>query len=339
MRRRLLPAASLICLAILASCGGDEKSSDATTGTTASSTASTGSGASAIPSTGSSIATPTIPSDCPAAETNTSDAPTPPSFPEGKPTVEVPTTMPTKLVVTDLTEGTGKPAEAGDIVNVNYVGVRSVDGTEFDNSYDRGQTFAVTLGAGSVIQGWDQGLVGIKAGGRRQLDIPADLAYGDNPSGDIIQAGDALTFIVDAVSITTGPPTANPTDAPKIDIPTSKGATKVSFTDLVDGERCKIALPGDSVFAQVILYRGDTGDLLQSTWTTGVPIELPLNDGTIRGIVEGTVGMGVGGRRQIIIPPDAGFGADGNTSQGLDPTTDLILIVDLISINASTTGG
>ena len=109
------------------------------------------------------------------------------------------------MVVTDLVEGTGPAAKAGDVVLVNYVGVRSADGTEFDNSYDRGEPFSVTLGAGMVIQGWDDGLVGIKQGGRRQLDIPADLAYGDNPQGGVIQPGDALTFVVDAVALVSLP--------------------------------------------------------------------------------------------------------------------------------------
>ena len=70
---------------------------------------------------------------------------------------------------------------------VNYVGVRSADGTEFDNSYDGGQPFPWSSGAAASSQGWEQGLVGVKTGGRRQLDIPADLAYGDEPQGDVIQ--------------------------------------------------------------------------------------------------------------------------------------------------------
>ena len=82
-------------------------------------------------------------------------------------------------MITDLIEGTGEPAKAGDTVSVYYVGVRSEDGTEFDNNFDGGQPYPVTLGTGSVIPGWEQGLLGVKAGGRRQLDIPAELAYGE----------------------------------------------------------------------------------------------------------------------------------------------------------------
>jgi cyclophilin family peptidyl-prolyl cis-trans isomerase len=132
-----------------------------------------------------------------------------------KPEVEIPAELPTELVITDITEGTGEPAKAGDTVTVNYVGVRSADGTEFDNSYDRGSPFPVTLGAGQVIPGWDEGLIGVKQGGRRQLDIPADLAYGDQGAGDVIQPGDALSFVVDVVSIEFAPPP--PTLAPQAD--------------------------------------------------------------------------------------------------------------------------
>jgi peptidylprolyl isomerase len=123
--------------------------------------------------------------------------PTPP-----KPVVKFPGTAPTELVVTDLKEGTGEAAKTGDSITLHYVGVLSTDGTEFDNSYDRGEPFTFTIGSGQVIAGWDQGMVGVKAGGQRQLDIPAALAYGDQDRGDIIKAGSALTFVVDIVSIT-----------------------------------------------------------------------------------------------------------------------------------------
>lgn len=132
-----------------------------------------------------------------------------------KPEVQIPEELPTELQINTLVEGTGDPAEEGDTVTVNYVGVRSADGTEFDNSYDRGSPFPVTLGSNSVIAGWEQGLIGVKQGERRQLDIPADLAYGDSGAGDIIQPGDALTFVIDVVSIEFAPPA--PTLAPQAD--------------------------------------------------------------------------------------------------------------------------
>ncbi len=140
-----------------------------------------------------------------------------------KPVVSVPLEPPVGLVITDLIEGTGDPAATGDIVEVNYVGVITSSGIEFDNSYDRGTPFSVTLGAGGVIKGWDDGLVGVKVGGRRQLDIPAALAYGDTGAGGVIAPGDAITFVVDVISIIkappapTIPPMADPSECPAID--------------------------------------------------------------------------------------------------------------------------
>lgn len=126
---------------------------------------------------------------------------TPPDAATGKPSAQLPTDEPAELVITDIVEGSGDAAEAGDTVLVNYVGVRSADGVEFDNSYDRGEPFPVVLGSGSVIEGWEQGLLGVKAGGQRQLDIPSELAYGDADRGTI-RPGDALTFVIDVVSVT-----------------------------------------------------------------------------------------------------------------------------------------
>jgi peptidylprolyl isomerase len=119
----------------------------------------------------------------------------------GKPSVQLPEELPTELVVTTIEAGSGPEAQVGDTIEVNYVGVRSADGVEFDNSFDRGVSFPVTLGEGAVIQGWDEGLVGAQAGELRQLDIPAELAYGDADRG-VIRPGDALSFVVEVVSVT-----------------------------------------------------------------------------------------------------------------------------------------
>jgi peptidylprolyl isomerase len=121
-----------------------------------------------------------------------------------KPDVEIPAELPTELQITTLVDGEGAEAAVGDTVTVHYVGVRSEDGTEFDNSYDRGSPFPVVLGAGGVIQGWEDGLIGVQAGERRQLDIPAELAYGEAGSPPDIQPGDALTFVIDVLAVTPG---------------------------------------------------------------------------------------------------------------------------------------
>jgi peptidylprolyl isomerase len=118
-----------------------------------------------------------------------------------KPTVKVPGANVDALKVTVLKEGSGTGAVNGDTVVVHYVGVLSTDGKEFDNSYDRGQPFPVVLGSGSVIPGWEQGLVGAKKGSQIQLDIPSDLAYGDAGRGDAIPGGASLTFVIDVMDV------------------------------------------------------------------------------------------------------------------------------------------
>jgi peptidylprolyl isomerase len=115
-----------------------------------------------------------------------------------KPAVTAGTGTVSKLKTTTLIQGTGAAVQSGQTINVNYVGVTYADGKEFDSSWSRSQAFSFQIGAGNVIKGWDQGLIGVKVGSRVQLDIPADLAYGDNPSGG--QPAGTLRFVVDVLS-------------------------------------------------------------------------------------------------------------------------------------------
>ena len=109
---------------------------------------------------------------------------------------------PKQLKVEDLIEGKGPPAKAGDKISVRYVGVLYKNNKEFDSSWKRGKApFELTLGQGDVIQGWDQGLVGMKAGGRRRLTIPPDLAYGAQGQPPTIPANSTLVFDVDLTKI------------------------------------------------------------------------------------------------------------------------------------------
>jgi FKBP-type peptidyl-prolyl cis-trans isomerase len=103
------------------------------------------------------------------------------------------------LVVEDLVVGTGATAAVGDTVTVNYVGTLT-NGTKFDSSYDRGQTFSFRIGTGQVIAGWEQGVPGMKVGGKRRLTIPPSLGYGNQAVGSI-PANSTLLFDVDLVSI------------------------------------------------------------------------------------------------------------------------------------------
>lgn len=246
-----------------------------------------------------------------------------------KPEVRVPAELPTELIITDLTDGSGTAAANGDTVIVHYVGVRSIDGTEFDSSFDRGSPFAVTLGVGQVIDGWDQGLIGIKQDGRRQLDIPPDLAYGDSPKGDIIQPGDALTFVIDVVAIV---PKADPADAPVISIPPTPNKAEQTFVDLIIGEGAEIG-PGQTAAVQLIAFSAADGAQLDSSWETGTPLTFVPGGGQLPpGLEKAVEGMRVGGRRQVDIPFADAFGVDGNPDLGLPASTDLIMVLDLVAV-------
>jgi peptidylprolyl isomerase len=168
MRGVLLTVALCVALA-LAGCGGGDSSSS---GSTAESSTAT-----------------------------SEEAQAPEESTETKPTVEVPNGPPPKQLETkDLIEGTGPEAKAGDYVTVQYVLVDYKSGKEIEASWDRGEPFSFTLGAGEVIPGWDQGVEGMKAGGRRELIIPPKLAYGPAGSGPI-GPNSTLIFVIDLLSI------------------------------------------------------------------------------------------------------------------------------------------
>lgn len=114
-------------------------------------------------------------------------------FPGGEP--------PADLQITDLIEGDGEVAAAGQHVTCHYVGVAFSTGEEFDASWNRGQPLSFPLGAGRVISGWDQGLQGMKVGGRRKLVIPPHLGYGQQGAGSAIAPGETLIFVVDLVGV------------------------------------------------------------------------------------------------------------------------------------------
>ena len=114
------------------------------------------------------------------------------NFPGGEP--------PADLQITDVWEGDGAVAKAGDTVEVHYVGVAYSTGEEFDASWNRGAPLQFQLGVGQVIAGWDQGVQGMKVGGRRQLIIPPGMAYGDRGAGSAIAPGETLIFVCDLVS-------------------------------------------------------------------------------------------------------------------------------------------
>ena len=270
------------------------------------------------------------------SDADASDTTPPPSTNPDKPEVEIPDEIPTELVVTVLEEGSGPAAEAGDVVVVDYVGVRSSDGVEFDNSYDPRQVgapvspFTLVLGQGGVIAGWDEGLIGAQAGSRIKLDIPSDLAYGERAQGDIIGENEALTFVIDVRAVI---PPADPSDEPaESGVEPSEGATGVTTVVLREGDG-DVLQPGQSAVVRFVLFRGDNGVLLQSSWGEQ-PQPLPYTEDVFPPLFEGMDGMRVGERRAIVFPPEYpefGFGPEGDPTNGLPAETDIVIVVDLVA--------
>ena len=166
MRRFIPVLLACVALAVIAGCGDDDSSTDSTQST----------------------------------ETTTAE-----SAPDGKktkPVIEVPDGAPSEqLEIEDLEEGSGPEAKAGDEVTVQYVGVDYKEGKEFDASWDRGEPFSFTLGEGLVIPGWEEGVEGMKVGGRRELIIPPDLAYGAAGSPPTIAPNETLIFVIDLLAV------------------------------------------------------------------------------------------------------------------------------------------
>jgi FKBP-type peptidyl-prolyl cis-trans isomerase len=177
MMPRLLPVA-LASLAVLAGCGSDNFDQTITVPKDADAGAAT-------------TATPAATPAAPKGTKNLKDTSKKPLIP--KPTGK----KPKKLVIKDIVKGKGKVAKKGDEVSVQYVGVAFSTGDEFDASWDRGEPFTFTIGQGDVIKGWDKGVPGMRVGGRRQLTIPGNLAYGPTGSPPAIGPDETLVFIVD----------------------------------------------------------------------------------------------------------------------------------------------
>ncbi|MFV2039090.1 MAG: FKBP-type peptidyl-prolyl cis-trans isomerase [Acidimicrobiales bacterium] len=248
-----------------------------------------------------------------------------------KPPITVPDGPPPAVLVTnDIVTGAGPVAASGDFAIMQYVGVSYSTGVEYDASWDRGQPFTFTLGQGQVIQGWDDGIVGMSPNGRRELTIPPDKAYGEDGSGSgAIGPDETLIFMVDLIGVVPADlekPVVEPPDAP---------ATELVTTDLVEGEGAEIAT-GSTVSVHYVGISQSTGEQFDASWDRGIEqvITFPVGAGqVIPGWDEGLLGMRVGGRREIVIPPDLAYGENGAGEGVIAPNETLVFVVDLIAIS------
>lgn len=229
-----------------------------------------------------------------------------------KPKVEVPQgSPPTKLVEEDLRPGSGPAAKVGDEVTVQYVGVEYKSGKQIDASWDRGEPLKFRLGSGGVIQGWEEGVSGMKVGGRRQLIIPSKLAYG---SGVLVFVIDLLK--IDSLKSTYGKEAERP--KPRIRVPNGPPPKKLVVKDLIKGTGPAVGAD-DEIVVNYIAVNYKTGEEFETTYGDR-PSTFPIDE-VIKGWEIGLKGMKVGGRRELIIPSKLGYG-----------TGALIYVVDLLEI-------
>ncbi len=255
---------------------------------------------------------------------------------------------PKDLKVETLSEGDGPALKKGDIAQVNYLG-QVWDGKEpFDASFGKGKPFDVTIGAGMVIKGWDQGLEGQKVGSRVELVIPPALGYGEQGSGDKIKPNATLVFVVDIVKGTSVPASATGKevaqenkDLPKVG--TNTDGKEVAVTVPKDtAEPAKLVsnyvLEGDGAVVKdtdnvVVKFNGKTwkdDKTFESTYTTDTTVTWPMEQLSVKGLKEGLLGKKVGSRILLVIPPDLAFG---DKEQGTIPAkSTLVFSLDILAV-------
>lgn len=209
----------------------------------------------------------------------------------------------------EIEPGTGEQAKAGDLVSVHYVGTLE-DGTEFDNSHNRGEPIEFVLGKGMVISGWDAGIALMKEGGKATLVIPPEMAYGAQGAGGVIPGNATLTFDVELVGVKEGPPGAPEAPTAVAEEDYTITASGLKYIDLIEG-----AGPSPVSGANAVVhYTGwlTDGTKFDSSLDRGQPFAFPLGQRrVIAGWDEGVASMKPGGSRQLVIPPQLGYGERG----------------------------
>ncbi|MFF9196305.1 FKBP-type peptidyl-prolyl cis-trans isomerase [Streptomyces sp. NPDC014779] len=252
---------------------------------------------------------------------------------------------PKSLKVNVISEGTGPVTKKGDALSVNYLGQEWDETTPFDNSFDRKQPFQLTLGAGQVIQGWDQGLEGQKVGSRVEIGIPPQLGYGPQGQGDI-KPNATLVFVVDILKAVTIPKSATGTEVaqdnkdlpkvgvntdgkqPSLTVPKTDPPTKL-VSNYVLESKGEVVKATDTVVVNYVAALWKDGKVFDSTYTTGKPANFPLGQLTLKGLKDGITGKKVGSRVLIVAPPSEAFGDQ--EKQGIPKNSTLVFVVDILA--------
>ncbi|WP_330329574.1 FKBP-type peptidyl-prolyl cis-trans isomerase [Streptomyces sp. NBC_00536] len=257
-------------------------------------------------------------------------------------------TPPKELKAEVLSEGKGPALKKGDAAQVNYLGQVWDSAEPFDKSFGRPAPFDLTIGAGGVIKGWDQGLEGKKVGSRVELVIPPALGYGETGSGDKIKPNATLVFVVDIVKGISIPASATGKEVPQ----DNKDLPKIGTN--TDGKEVSVAVPKDvtppaKLVSEYVLegdgavvkdsdsvavrFNGKTwkdDKTFESTYTTGTSVTWPMAQMSVKGLKDGIVGKKVGSRLLLVIPPGDGFG---DKEQGTIPANStLVFSLDIVAV-------
>jgi FKBP-type peptidyl-prolyl cis-trans isomerase len=220
------------------------------------------------------------------------------------------------LEYADEKEGTGETPTSGQTVIVHYTGwlwENNAKGKKFDSSKDRNAPFVFPVGEGRVIKGWDEGVATMKVGGTRKLLIPPSLAYGDRGAGGVIPANATLLFEVELLDLM------------------KKTKSGLEYRDIKVGDG-PTPRPGQTCMVHYTgwLWQGAKGKKFDSSVDRGQPFSFPVGEGqVIPGWDEGVASMKVGGKRELLIPPDLGYGARG-AGRDIPPNATLIFEVELL---------
>jgi peptidylprolyl isomerase len=243
------------------------------------------------------------------------------------------TTTASGLQFEDSEVGTGSEATAGKGVSVHYTGWlfnNGEQGKKFDSSVDRQSPFEFSLGAGMVIKGWDEGVQGMKVGGKRTLIIPSELGYGARGAGGVIPANATLKFDVELLEVEG--------DELEVEDDGDTGSTMsagllIEDTEVGEGAEATRGTNVSVHYTGWLYQNGEQGKKFDSSLDRNSPFDFPLGGGmVIRGWDEGVQGMKVGGKRTLIIPPHLGYGARG-AGGVIPPNATLKFDVVLLEVN------
>jgi peptidylprolyl isomerase len=264
-----------------------------------------------------------------------------PSWPKGP--------APEFLALVDLVDGIGELHYEGEPITVQYVGYDYETHEKFASSWDEGKPFQFTLGKGEAIDGWEEGLVALENGDRRELVVPPSEAEGPFPMG--VPKDHAAIFVVEPVptrplkeqirkstaakpateSRENGAGSSKSKSKPKVKVPSGPPPKKLQIKDLEEGSGPG-AKAGDEVSVQYVGVNYKTGKQFDASWDRGEPFTFKLGEGmVIPGWDKGIVGMKVGGRRELVIPPGLAYGS-GGAPPAIPPNETLVFVVDLEAI-------